>query len=220
MIRWSSPSSSPVSPSSRSALWWKRAPIPRRPRATATCAWPRESSPMAMRYSVPRWSGGVSGKPRSGAAAAARRQRFLERAVAHAALRPPVLPYRGLDRPFCRLPPRIACQAWRTPAAGPGAARGRRTAAALRRARRSGDRRRLCAAGRTPAGLPERRGAGGAVAGGADRRTVASGRPARAPAQPRIPGGGGATAGALRQLVRAVPRSKAATRHATVPSTT
>ena len=64
------------------------------------------------------------GKPRSGAAAAARRQRFLERAVAHAALRPPVLPYRGLDRPFCRLPPRIACQAWRTPAAGPGAREG------------------------------------------------------------------------------------------------
>lgn len=67
MIRWSSPSSSPVSPSSRSARWWKRAPIPRRPRATATCAWPRESSPMATRCSVPRWSGGVSGKPRSGA---------------------------------------------------------------------------------------------------------------------------------------------------------
>ena len=30
-------------------------------RATATCAWPRESSPMATRYSVPKWSGGVSG---------------------------------------------------------------------------------------------------------------------------------------------------------------
>lgn len=146
------------------------------------------------------------GKPRSGACRCCPKATISERAVAHAALRPPVLPYRGLDRPFRRLPPRIACQAWRTPAAGPGAARGRRAAAALRRARRSGDRRRLCAAGRTPAGLPERRGAGGAVAGGADRRTVASGRPARAPgAQPRIPAGGGATAGALRQLVRAVP---------------